>query len=125
MIEKVAPPWVNNHRNQREEDTRNEQNLNDILTEEELERALKYTKKSSAPGRDGAEYTMLKLLPKKYKIELLSIMNFCFEQGTMMEEWKENDTIFIDKGNKEKVCPITMSSCVSKVLERMINERLM
>lgn len=32
--------------------------------------------------------------------------------------------IFIDKGNKEKVRPITMSSCVAKVFERMINERL-
>lgn len=68
---------------------------------------------------------MLKWLPVKYKRELLKIINYCYKHGVMMEEWKENDTIFIDKWNKEKVRPITMSSCVSKVLMRMINERLM
>lgn len=41
-----------------------------------------------------------------------------------MKEWKEVQTIFIDKGNKEKVRPITLSSCVRKVLEKMVNERL-
>lgn len=62
MIEKVAPPWVNNQRNTRlNESIRNEENLNGVLTKEEFDRALKYTKKTSAPGRDGIEYTMLKL----------------------------------------------------------------
>lgn len=42
-----------------------------------------------------------------------------------MKEWKRNQVIFIDKSNKEKVRPITMSSCVGKILERMINDRLM
>lgn len=126
MIEKVAPPWVNNQRNKTiKETSRDTDNLNGLFSEEEFERALQYTKKTSSPGRDGIEYIMLKLLPRKYKNELLQIMNFCFENGVMMNDWKDNDTIFIDKGNKEKVRPITMSSCVSKILERMINERLM
>lgn len=38
-----------------------------------------------------------------------------------MKEWKETQTIFIDKGDKEKV---RLSSCVGKVLEKMVNERL-
>lgn len=43
----------------------------------------------------------------------------------MMKEWKRNQVIFIDKSNKEIVRPITMSSCVGKILERMVNDRLM
>lgn len=126
MIEKVAPPWVNNQRNKTlKEIKRDTDYLNGMFTEEEFDRAVQYTKNTSSPGRDGIEYIMIKLLPRKYKTELLVIMNFCFEHGVMMNDWKDNDTIFIDKGNKEKVRPITMSSCVSKILERMINERLM
>lgn len=42
----------------------------------------------------------------------------------IMKEWKRNQVIFIDKPNKEKIRPITMSSCVAKILERMVNDRL-
>lgn len=40
-----------------------------------------------------------------------------------MEKTSDNFYI-IDKENKEKVRPITMSSCMEKILERMVNERL-
>lgn len=68
---------------------------------------------------------MLKYAPEKFKKEVLKIMNYCYENGKMMKDWKINHTIFIDKGDQEKIRPITMSSCVSKIMERIINERMM
>lgn len=32
--------------------------------------------------------------------------------------------VFIDKQGKEKVRPIALSSCMGKLMERMVNERL-
>lgn len=46
---------------------------------------------------------MIKLLPEKYKRELLKIMTYCYEKGEIMEDWKENITIFIDKGTKRRL----------------------
>lgn len=43
----------------------------------------------------------------------------------MMKEWKINQTVFIDKVDKEKIRPIILGSCMSKILERMVNERLL
>lgn len=109
----------------KEEYEEEEDSLNKPFIKEKLERAIRYTRNKSAPGCDGVEYAMIKHAPEGYKSELLKIFNYCFEKGTMMKDWKLNQTIFIDKPNKEKIRPITMSSCVSKIMERLINERLM
>ncbi|XP_024879113.1 uncharacterized protein LOC112459308 isoform X2 [Temnothorax curvispinosus] len=57
----------------------------------ELDRVITMARRDSAPGLDGVEYKMLRLLP--------------------------------DSG-REKVRPISLSSCVGKLMERLINERL-
>lgn len=127
-IEKLAPPWVNTKKRMCEitnYSDKEDWKLNKPLMREEFERALRYTKDKSSPGSDGVEYALMKQAPEKYKKELLKIINYCFEKGKMIKDWKVNQTIFIDKGNKKKVRPITMSSCVSKVMERIINERIM
>lgn len=80
--------------------------------------------KEKSPGRDGIEYKMIRLLAARFKEELLELYNDCFLNRKMFEDWKKVQTIFIDKSNKEKVRPIAMTSCVGKVLERMITERL-
>lgn len=90
----------------------------------ELENALKNVKTKSSPGLDHIEYKMLQKCGRRMKIELLKIFNECFKKNFMMKEWKRNQVIFIDKPNKEKVRPITMSSCVGKILERIVNDRL-
>lgn len=40
------------------------------------------------------------------------------------DEWKEYQVLFIDKKGKQKMRPIALSSCWVKMLERMINTRL-
>ncbi|KMQ90820.1 rna-directed dna polymerase from mobile element jockey-like protein [Lasius niger] len=91
---------------------------------EELERAVNSVRVNSAPGRDQIDYIMIKNLNQKFKEELLTLFNWIYENGRLFEDWKDYQTIFIDKGNKEKVRPIALSSCMSKILERMVNDRL-
>lgn len=92
-VNKVVSPWVNKDKKKEiEESRKKDYNLNNKLTKEELDRAIQYTKNSSTPGIDSIEYIMIKLLPKKYKIELSKIMNYCFEKGIMMKDWKRNVT---------------------------------
>lgn len=140
-IDKIAPPWVKNEeeiilndlqqkdKNTDKEHSKGTQEHEDIYMNkefqiEEIYRAIQSTKEKSAPGRDNIEYRMIKELTEVYIKEILKIFNWCYKEGKLMEEWKETQTIFIDKGDKEKVRPITLSSCMGKVLERMINERL-
>lgn len=101
-----------------------EDELNRLFTIEELDRAIRNTKEKSSPGRDGIEYKMIKKLKVRFRMELLKIYNWCFTTGNNMDDWKMAQTIFIDKLNKEKVRPITLTSCTGKVMERMVNERL-
>lgn len=130
-VDKIAPPWVaedieekvnkyceNYEKKQQQED------LDGSFVMEELVQAVNYTKEKLAPGRNNIEYRMLKELSDKFMKELLVIFNWCYERGNQIEEWQEHRTIFIDKGDKEKVRLITLASRVRKVLERIINERL-
>lgn len=40
------------------------------------------------------------------------------------KDWRSYQVLFIDKPGKEKVRPIALSSCVGKLMEKMVNERL-
>ncbi|KMQ91022.1 rna-directed dna polymerase from mobile element jockey-like protein [Lasius niger] len=55
---------------------------------------------------------------------MLEIFNEIWIAGVIPKEWRKYQVHFIDKVGKEKVRPIALSSCVSRVMERMINERL-
>lgn len=91
---------------------------------EELDRAIESSRDKSSPGLDKVEYKMIKGLSDKSRDELLCRINYAFEKGKIYNDWKLAKTIFIDKKDKNKVRPITMSSCLGKIMERMINGRL-
>lgn len=91
---------------------------------DELDRAINSCRDKSSPRLDGIEYDMIKRLTDRFKRELLERLNFAFLNNRMFEDWKEIQTIFIPKKDRGKVRPISMSSCVGKVLERMINDRI-
>jgi len=56
--------------------------------------------------------------------DLLRLYNEVWTTDWFPEDWRRYQVMFIDKIGKEKVRPISLSSCVGKVYERMINERL-
>lgn len=74
-------------------------------------------KKKSSLDLDNIEYKMIKNLPERFKQELLERMNYAFMNSQMFIEWIEIQTIFINKKDKMKVRPISISSCVVKFLK--------
>lgn len=95
----------------------------------ELKRAMAKTGKT-APGKDDICYSMLKQLSEEGKNKLLMLYNKVWEEGKLPKSWKEAIIVPIRKPGKEaskptSYRPIALTSHVCKLMERMINERLM
>lgn len=88
-----------------------------------LERAIGVSNKS-CPGLDGIEYKIFKKLTKRFREELLKRMNYAFRNNHNVQRMERNSNTFYRKEKEKSAGPISMSSCVGKVLERMINERI-
>lgn len=65
-------------------------------------RAIRNCKDKSSLGPDQIEYRMIKCLPNRIKEELLKRYNYAFRESVLFKEWKNNQTIFIEKKNKKK-----------------------
>ena len=95
----------------------------------ELDSALKLCHET-APGNDDISYRMLSSLPEVSLIFLLALFNWIFREGTVPECWKEAIIIPIPKPGKDAASPgnyrpISLTSCLCKLLEKMVNFRLM
>lgn len=118
-IEK-SPPTIN-------QDDRAEYNT--VFSKNELEEAMEGLKGSS-PGPDGIHYAMITNLPIEYKNLLLKTYNGLWESSIYPEIWTKSIVVPIYKGKGERNCPgnyrpIYLNSCLGKIFERMINNRLM
>ena len=94
----------------------------------ELKNALSSTE-ATAPGEDNILYEMLKHLPEAAKHFLLKIVNKIWETGILPDSWKIGLIIPIRKPGKDALepssyRPIALTSCVCKLMEKMINTRL-
>ena len=96
---------------------------------EELDNALKESqtsKKSSDP--DGIHPLMLRHIGTFFKIACLKLFNLCLHEGTYI--WNLGKFIFLRKPHKEdynianSYRPITLTSYVGKLFERIIERRL-
>lgn len=90
----------------------------------ELERAIGVSRDKSCPGLDGIEYKIFKKLTKRFREELLKRMNYAFRNNHNVQRMERNSNTFYRKEKEKSVRPISMSSCVGKILERMINKRI-
>ena len=95
----------------------------------ELERALGACKGTSA-GPDEIHYDMIKRLNRASTIILLEVYNEIWLSGTFPNRWRFAHIIAILKpGADPKLSmsfrPIALTSCLCKVMERMINSRLL
>ncbi|XP_029164466.1 uncharacterized protein LOC114935743, partial [Nylanderia fulva] len=121
----LAPPYVLEEKKGRyAQEEKQDSQLNRKFKYEELTRALNMIRRNSAPGRDGIEYTMLKNLTEEMKNILLNMYNEVWFTGKIPDAWRKYQVVFIDKPGKEKVRPIALSSCIGKLMERLVNERL-
>ena len=85
--------------------------------------------KLRAPGPDGIHNSLLKHLPEDTLKILKEILNKIWISADFPQQWRAATVIPIPKPNKDHTDPlsyrpIALTSCLCKVLERMINTRL-
>lgn len=95
----------------------------------ELDGALKAMKTKGAPGADDIPPSFLKNLGPLATEELLNILNTSFRTGEIPRIWRHAIIIPLLKSGKpssqlSSYRPISLTSCVVKLLERMLCARL-
>lgn len=95
----------------------------------ELQAAMAKTR-STAPGPDDITNDMLTHLSQHSLQSLLDTFNFIWETDSFPTQWTESVIVPILKPNKDGTDalhyrPISLTSCVCKLFERMISTRLM
>merc|ERR1711879_418458 len=90
----------------------------------------KKLKNKKAPGVDGVTNDMLKHLGPGAKNTLLKIFNSSWHSGKFPTRWKEAQIRPSLKKGKDKkkpdsYRPISLLSCTGKLLERLVNKRLL
>ena len=103
--------------------------LNQIFTMQELQLSLMTCNKKSSPGPDNIPYVLLDKLSCLGKLSYLYLVNRSWEEGQLPTNWKTSFVKPILKHNKpknsiESYRPISLISCMSKIMEKMINTRL-
>ena len=98
------------------------------LTEEELHNALDNSR-NTAPGKDQINFEMIKELPQNAKTYLLKIYNQIWNSNEFPNEWREAIIIPIAKPGKDasnpgNYRPISLTSCLCKTMEKIVNIRL-
>ena len=102
---------------------------NTAIKLKELRNVLR-TSKDTSPGSDGIPYIMIRQLSEESLKYILDFYNFLFAKHEYPEQWKEATIIPILKPGKDATkCtsyrPIALISCLSKIMEKIINKRLM
>ena len=103
-------------------------NYNKKFKLHDLRRSLRRSKNSS-PVVDQIHYQILKHLPTESLQLFLNLINEYWCDGTFPPSWREALIIPIPKPGKDPLRlvnyrPIALTSCLCKVVERMVNERL-
>ena len=101
---------------------------NQTINLHELNMALS-TQKSTSPGDDFIHNDMLKQLPLDYKIFLLQIFNYSLDFTLIPPKWKLAIVLpFLKEGKAsmdvKSYRPISLLSCVCKLLEKIILNRV-
>ena len=103
--------------------------MNIPFNDRELEDALKALKDKKSPGPDKITNEMLKNMGPKAKSKLIGLYNNSWKEGIVPQKWREAVMVPIYKKGKERskttsYRPISLTSCVGKLMERLINSRL-
>lgn len=122
------------HKNLAEQETLHFETSEDIpynrsISKEELSNCLAKTKES-APGIDKITYSMIKHSHETIIALILTLYNLILREARYPERWRTAIIIPIPKPNKDSknptnYRPISLTCCLSKLLEKIINIRLM
>ena len=111
-----------------EEDPNSKEYYNTTFTNEELNAALKASN-NSAPGEDKINFEMIKHLSEKARTYLLKLYNSLWIKGEFINEWRTATVVPIPKPGKDPANvtnyrPVSLTSCICKTFEKMVNLRL-
>jgi len=103
--------------------------LDDSFSFSELRRAIRETKKHSAPGDDGISYEMLQHLSKRSTKILLELYNRVWSEGKMPQDWRHSIVKPVLKAGKDPQAissyrPISLTSTIGKIMEKLVTNRL-
>lgn len=97
------------------------------IEEHEVRCALAALNCKSAAGPDGVHNKALRNLGDYEVTKLTAYYNKCWRAGQIPRQWKQARTVLIPKPGKppnlENLRPISLTSCVGKVLEHVLNNR--
>ncbi|GFU12082.1 RNase H domain-containing protein [Trichonephila clavipes] len=107
----------------------NEEGYNSPLTLRELRAAL-HRSGNTAAGPDGLHYIMLRHLSESSIFSLLSLFNRIWETQVFPTQWCHAHVLPFPKPGKDPTSannyhPIALTSCLSKLMERIVSARLM
>ena len=120
---KISPPWINTNPSWLPE-CQPHDFFSSAFNFLEFNTALSSTKDKSACGMDGIDYQIIKKLPIKYRLLLLDIYNALYKSGDYPDNWKKSFVHFIPKSAIKVVRPIALTSCMCKLFESLIKNRL-
>ena len=103
--------------------------LDEPFSLDELETAINVAK-CTTPGKDEIGMSMIKHFSSHVKKVLLSIFNIIWSRGSCPDDWKKAILTPIPKPGKDhsdplSYRPIALTSVIGKVMERMVNKRLL
>ena len=110
-------------------DLRSRESTTPDIRMHELKRAIAAMKPRGAPGPDRISPSFLKHLGPKALNQLLRLQNLCLRKGYTPQAWRNATILPLLKANKPpselgSFRPISLTSCVAKVMERIISDRL-
>ncbi|GBN42798.1 putative RNA-directed DNA polymerase from transposon X-element [Araneus ventricosus] len=84
---------------------------------------------TTSPGPDGIHYNMLKNLCENSLCSILTLLNRIWNEKAFPASWREAVVVPIPKPGKDpqnssNYRPIALTSCLCKLLERMVNKHL-
>lgn len=102
---------------------------NQHFTDKELDHCISITNETS-PGADRVTYSMLKHIHPSLKTIILQTFNRIYQENFFPQSWRTAIVVAIPKPGKDhsnplNYRPISLTSCLCKILEKMVNIRLM
>lgn len=94
------------------------------FSKQEFHSALRSCKAGSAPGKDGISFEILKKLSNTQLEKIRNTINECFVTSSFPESWRTAIVKFIPKPGGKGLRPISLTSCLGKLTERMVQRRL-
>jgi len=93
-----------------------------------FKKALQSTTETT-PGEDGIQYALIKNMTENQQSTLLAFYNFVWHSDCLPQQWQTSTLIPILKDGKQATNPksyrpIALTSCLGKVMEKMVTRRL-